>query len=209
VIYTESHDEVANGKSRVPEEISPENGNDWFAKKRSVLGAVVTLTSPGIPMIFQGQELLEGGYFSDTNPLDWSKSKDFKGINRLYRDLIKLRTNANGLSKGLTGQDIEMLYVNNDEKIIAYHRWEEKGPKDSVVVVLNFSDKQFKDYIIPFPQQGLWKIRFNSDWQGYDPEFGDELVMDTETLECNNAEEEKCEARVNLAPYSAVIYSLD
>jgi 1,4-alpha-glucan branching enzyme len=210
VIYTESHDEVANGKSRVPEEISPENSSDWFAKKRSVLGAVVTLTSPGIPMLFQGQELLEGGYFSDTNPLDWTRFKDFRGINRLYRDLIKMRTNATGLTKGLTGQDTEMLYINNEEKVIAYHRWEQKGPKDSVMVVLNFADRQFKDLIIPFPLQGLWKIRFNSDWKGYDPEFGNELVMDTETLECNEGiEEGKCEARVNLAPYSAVIYSMD
>jgi 1,4-alpha-glucan branching enzyme len=209
VIYTESHDEVANGKSRVPEEISPENSSNWFAKKRSILGALVTLTSPGIPMIFQGQELLEGGYFSDTNPLDWSRFHDFKGINKLYRDLIKMRTNVNGLTKGLIGQDTEILYINNEEKVIAYHRWEEKGPRDSVVVVINFADREFKDLIIPFPQQGLWKIRFNSDWKGYDPEFGNELAMDTETLECKDDDEGKHLARVNLAPYSALIYSMD
>ena len=103
-----------------------------------------------------------------------------------------------------------VIPANNEEKVIAWHRWEEKGPKDSVIVVLNFADKQFKDFIIPFPQKGLWKIRFNSDWKGYDPEFGNELVMDTETLECNNETEEgNCMARVNLAPYSAVIYSMD
>ena len=39
VIYTESHDEVANGKARVPEEVWPQNADSLFAKKRSTLGA--------------------------------------------------------------------------------------------------------------------------------------------------------------------------
>jgi 1,4-alpha-glucan branching enzyme len=207
VIYTESHDEVANGKTRVPEEISPSDGGNWFAKKRSVLGAVLTFTSPGIPMIFQGQEMLEDGWFSDTNPVDWTKLKTFSGINRVYRDLINMRTNKDGYSKGLSGQDIEILFMNDTDKIIAYHRWEDKGPGDSVVIVLNFSDKDYKDYIIPFPEEGLWKIRFNSDWKGYDAGFGNELAWDTETLECIDDEQGKHSARVNLAPYSALIYS--
>ena len=38
VIYTESHDEVANGKARVPEEVWPQNADSLFAKKRSTLG---------------------------------------------------------------------------------------------------------------------------------------------------------------------------
>ncbi|MGH7129749.1 MAG: alpha-amylase family glycosyl hydrolase, partial [Planctomycetaceae bacterium] len=37
VIYTESHDEVANGKSRVPSEIMRDNADSWFAQKRSTL----------------------------------------------------------------------------------------------------------------------------------------------------------------------------
>src|SRR5262249_36556277 len=70
VIYTESHDEVANGHSRVPEEIWPGNASSWFSRKRSTLGAALVFTAPGIPMIFQGQEFLEDQYFRDTVPLD-------------------------------------------------------------------------------------------------------------------------------------------
>lgn len=207
VIYTESHDEVANGKARVPEEISPDDSSGWFAKKRSVLGAVVSFTAPGIPMIFQGQELLERAPFSDTDPLDWSRFDSFNGILKLYRDLVHLRTNHDGLTRGLTGQDTEMLYINDNEKIIAYHRWENGGSGDSVVVVLNFADKNHDDYLLPFPEQGLWKLRFNSDWKGYDEGFGDEFAWDTSTLECKDDEEGKHYARVNLAPYSALIFS--
>ena len=72
VIYTENHDEVANGHSRVPEEIWPENAGSYFSRKRSTLGAVMVFTAPGIPMIFQGQEILEDGFFTDEDPVDWT-----------------------------------------------------------------------------------------------------------------------------------------
>jgi 1,4-alpha-glucan branching enzyme len=51
-------DEVANGRAGVPEEIWPAKVGNWFSKKRSTLGAAGVLTSPGMPMLFQGQELL-------------------------------------------------------------------------------------------------------------------------------------------------------
>jgi 1,4-alpha-glucan branching enzyme len=59
VIYTESHDEVANGHAQVPEEIWPDNAGSWFSRERSTRGAALVFASAGIPMIFQGQEFLE------------------------------------------------------------------------------------------------------------------------------------------------------
>jgi 1,4-alpha-glucan branching enzyme len=208
VIFTESHDEVGNQKSRVPEEIAPANSDNWFAKKRSVLGAVLTFTSPGIPMIFQGQEMLEGGYFKDTEPLNWDRMEQFKGITHLYKDLIYLRLDKNGISKGLTGQHTKLLYKDDEQKIIAYHRYDEGGAKDSVVVVLNFADKDHRDLVIPFPEEGLWKVRFNSDWKGYDASFGDEFAYDTETFDTNH-DDNSIQARVNIGPYNAIILSKD
>lgn len=73
VIYTESHDEVANGKSRVPSEVDAENTDAWHVQKRASLGLALVMTSPGIPMLFQGQEFLEDGWFQDSEPLDWSQ----------------------------------------------------------------------------------------------------------------------------------------
>ena len=78
VIYTESHDEVANGHARVPEEIWPGNAGSWFSRKRSTLGAAMVFAAPGIPMIFQGQEFLEDEYFQDSVPLDWTKLDDLR-----------------------------------------------------------------------------------------------------------------------------------
>ena len=73
-------------------------------RKRSTLGGALVMTAPGVPMIFQGQEFLEDEYFRDTDALDWSKKDTYRGVFDLHRDLISLRRNLNGNSRGLTGQ---------------------------------------------------------------------------------------------------------
>lgn len=208
VIYTESHDDVANGKSRVPEEIAPDDPQGWFAKKRSILGAVLVFTCAGIPMLFQGQEFVANEWFDASKPLDWSKFSEFKGITRLYRDCIRLRRNVDGLTKGLSGQHTQIVHVNNKDKVIAFHRWSEGGPKDSVVVVLNFANKEQEGYVIGVPGEGLWKVRFNSDWKGYDETFTDNTVLDAGTFESKQDGQEHSIA-INLGPYNALILSRD
>ncbi len=172
VIYTESHDEVANGRSRVPEEIWPGNASSWYSKKRSTLGAAITLTSPGIPMLFQGQEILEDEWFRDTDPVDWAKLTTFGGIRSLYKDLIALRRNFDGATRGLMGQNLNVHHLNNGSKVIGYHRWDQGGAGDDVVVLANFSNTTFPSYRIGVPNAGFWNLRFNSDWDGYDQAFG-------------------------------------
>ena len=65
--------------ARVPEAIAPGDADGWWAKKRAVLGSALVLTSPGIPMLFQGQELLEDRWFDDTVALDWEKASTNRG----------------------------------------------------------------------------------------------------------------------------------
>jgi len=138
VIYSESHDEVANGHARVPQEINPNDPKGWYAQKRSTLAAAMVFTSPGIPMLFQGQEFLEGGWFRDTVPVDWDQCNEFHGIVRLYRDLIRLRSNREGTTRGLCGQFTQVYHLNNERKVIAFHRWDKRGAADDVVIVANF-----------------------------------------------------------------------
>jgi 1,4-alpha-glucan branching enzyme len=180
VIYTESHDEVANGSARVPEEISPGDADSWFAKKRSTLGGALVMTAPGIPMIFQGQELLEDEYFQDTDPLDWDKAETFAGIRNLYADLIKLRRDWNGETGGLKGPNLNVHHINDWDKVIAYHRWDQGGPGDDVVVLANLRDQTWGSYRIGVPRDGLWRVRFNSDWNGYDASFANTTTNDVQ-----------------------------
>jgi 1,4-alpha-glucan branching enzyme len=86
-LYDRTKEEISpNGRARVPEEIWPGKVYSWFSKKRSTLGGALVLTSPGIPMIFEGQELLEDRWFQDNVPIDWSRVEDEHGILRMYRD---------------------------------------------------------------------------------------------------------------------------
>ena len=208
VIYTESHDEVANGHRRVPEEIWPGNAGSWFSRKRSTLAAALVFTAPGIPMIFQGQEFLEDEYFRDVDPLDWSKLGTHAGIHRLYRDLIRLRRNWFDHSRGLRGQHLNVFHMNDADKVIAFHRWEHGGPRDDVIVVANFANRAYAGYTLGFPRPGWWQVRFNSDWQGYGADFGNQLASDT--LAGHGPRDGlSFQANVGLGPYSVVILSQD
>jgi 1,4-alpha-glucan branching enzyme len=203
IVYTESHDEVANGKARVTEEIWPGNSLHWFAKKRSTLGAMLVFTVPGIPMIFQGQESLEDRWFDDQDPLDWQQAEALAGFVGLYRDLARLRRNLDGVSKGLSGQFIDVFHVDAGAHVMAYHRWADGGPGDSVVVVLNFAAEPVTDYRLAFPAPGAWTLRFDSHAAAYDPAFGDQVSGDVGAQE----EEEGYFGSVSVAPYSGVVYS--
>jgi 1,4-alpha-glucan branching enzyme len=88
-------------------DLAGQRGQLGFARKRSTLGACLVMTSPGIPMIFEGQEFLESGYFADSDPLDWSKDTTYAKIKLLYTDLIRLRKNGNNNTKGLTAKRAE------------------------------------------------------------------------------------------------------
>lgn len=206
VIYTESHDEVANGHQRMPSEIWHEQPASWPAKKRSTLGAALAFTAPGIPMIFQGQEFLEDEYFRDDDPLDWDKLRRFAGIHLLYRDLIALRRNLRGTTRGLLGPHVHVHHVNHDAKVLVFHRWMDGGPGDDVVVLLNFANRGYPAYELGLPRAGHWRVRFNSDWEGYDAEFGNWPSLD---IGAWSEPMHNLPARgvAALGPYSAVILS--
>ena len=208
VIFTESHDEVAqtNGKRRLPEEIDPGRADSWYARKRSTLGAAVVFTSPGIPMVFQGQEILEWIPFGDENRIDWEKYDRFRGIFTLYRDLIRLRRNWFDNTRGLRGDHVNVFHVNDTDKVLAYHRWQYGGRGDDVIVVLNFGARGYSSYTLGFPSPGAWYVRFNSDWSGYSPDFGNHPGYDT-TTGPSGRDGLPHAGNVGIGPYSAVILS--
>ncbi len=206
VIYTESHDEVNNGRSRVPEEIWPGNAGSWYSKKRSTLGAAAVFTSPGIPMIFQGQEILEDGFWSDTDPIDWSKLTTYGGINSMYSDLAKLRRNWYNNTRGLKGHGCNVFHVNNTNKVVAFHRYDQGGAGDDVIVVLNFGNTGYSSYNIGMPRGGTWYVRFNGDWNGYSSDFSNWNAYNTSA---NSGAKDGMgyNANIGIGPYTAIILS--
>ncbi|MGO4913563.1 alpha-amylase family glycosyl hydrolase [Leeuwenhoekiella sp. W20_SRS_FM14] len=205
IIYTESHDEVANGKARVPEEIQPGDAESGFAKKRALLGIVLTLTAPGIPMLFQGQEFIEDEYFQDTEGLDWEKQERLKGISRLVGDVIKLRTGSYEGTDGLRGQNLTIVHFNLETKILAYIRGGEG--EQPVLVILNFSNTEYGNYGIGIDDGINWKLRINSVWKGYDNDFSD---TDVENIRKEEGETDNRDwtGKLDIPGYAALIYSL-
>ena len=208
VVYTESHDEVANGKARVTEEIMPGDAHSWYPKKRATLGAGLLFTTPGIPMVFQGQPMLADGFFSDDQPLDWTNAAHHAGLVSLYRDLIRLRRNLDGHTRGLTGQYTDVSHLNNEDKVLAYIRRSQGGPSDTTIVLANFADRTHANYTIGVPRDGRWRVRFNSDWGGYDQEFGNFESVDS-VAEEGIYDDQPYHASFGLAPYSVLIISQD
>jgi 1,4-alpha-glucan branching enzyme len=208
VIYSESHDEVMNGKARVPEDIWPGNAGSWFSKKRSTLAAALVFSGTGIPMIFQGQEFLEDGWFQDSGTLDWAKAWKYAGILNLYRDLIHLRRNWFNNTRGLRGQSLNVSHVNSPDKFIVFHRWAEGGPGDDVIVAANFANRSYDSYNIGLPHGGVWKVRFNSDWNGYSADFGNYPSYDV-TAQDGSRDGLAFNGSLSIGPYTAVILSQD
>jgi 1,4-alpha-glucan branching enzyme len=212
VVYTENHDQVGHppGQSRLPAMIDTTDNESVFAKKRSTLAAAIMLTSPGIPMIFQGQEMLETRAFGFNTPanMDFSRADDpkFKGIVQIYRDLIALRRNLAGKTRGLTGQNLNVFHLDDGNKTLAYHRWENGGAGDDVVIVANFSNVAMPNLNIGFPREGQWHVLFNSGASVYDPAFVNGDSFDT-TANPGGKDGLNFNANVGIGPYSVVILS--
>jgi 1,4-alpha-glucan branching enzyme len=208
VIYTESHDEDANGSARVPEEIWPGYADSWASRRRAALGSSLVLTAPGIPMLFQGQELIEGAWFSDDDPMDWSMKHRHAGLLRLHRDLVRLRRNVDDTTRGLRGPRVDVHHVNTGGKVLGYHRWEAGGPRDDVMVLANLSTATYPAYRVGVPRPGRWRVRFDSDRADYAPDFEAVPAVDPDA-EPQARDGMAQSVAVGLGPYACVILSQD
>jgi 1,4-alpha-glucan branching enzyme len=203
VVFLESHDVVGdlnNGK-RLPTAIDSATPNSYWARKRSTLGAAITFTSPGVPMIFQGQEMLENQQFSSSRPVDWSKTNSYANIVRLYRDLVRLRRNLDGVSLGLKGDQYNVFTIDNVNKLVAYRRWKSSSPTQDVIVVANFANATRTNYSLTFPRSGTWYVHFNGDSTNYGSDYGNTGSISV------NASGGPPVAGITIGPYSAWILS--
>jgi len=176
VVFSEAHDYIArnHSRSRIPSEIDSSNPTSIWARKRGLLAAGIVMTTPGMPMIFQGQEMHETLAFHDDTALRWNLTNTHAGIVRAYRDLIQARRNLRDGMQGLKGNGINVNHINNSGKVVSFIRWDQGGQVDDVVVVANFSATIWSNnnYAIQFPSAGTWYSHFNSDSTNYQSDFG-------------------------------------
>jgi 1,4-alpha-glucan branching enzyme len=172
VQHLENHDKqrVNNDNDREPRIAAladPSNARSWYARSRARVANGLLLTSPGIPMLFMGQEFLEDKYWTDNpdfyrnNLIYWdglARDRHMRDFHRFITDLIHLRRRH----PALCAEPINPFYVHNDNRILAFHRWLEGEGRD-IVVVASLNESTFDRYELGFPQSGHWYEAFNSD----------------------------------------------
>ena len=119
-------------------------------------------------MLFMGQEFLEDKQWSDNFSfhqdllLNWAglEAGDKQMIDhlRFTSELIGLRWR----NPGLRGQGFRVVHVDDQNRVLAFHRWVE-GEGHDVLVVVHLSTFNRFDYRIGMPSRGLWREIFNSD----------------------------------------------
>lgn len=165
----ENHDIVQRGRElRIARLGHPDNPRSWYGRSRARVAAGISLTAPGIPMLFMGQEFLEDKQWSD----DFEHHKDlllyWKGLEdgdkqmhdhlRFTRELIGLRWSQ----PALRGQGFRAVFHSNVDRVLAFHRWVE-GAGHDVMVVVHLSPFNRFNYQIGFPGGGWWREVFNTD----------------------------------------------
>jgi 1,4-alpha-glucan branching enzyme len=206
VVYLESHDEAKEG--RITDRIAPGDAEGRLARKKALLGYGVVLTAAGLPMIFQGGELLDFRRWNDDVPMPWANRTRFPRYRQFFSDAIALRRNTGGRTGGLTGASTHVIQANPGTKVLAYHRWDRGSGIDDVVVVANFSGTAFPSYTVGFPYPGTWFVRLNSDANVYSDsnDFGALDAYDT-TAGPIAWDGMPFSANVGLPPFSLLIFS--
>jgi 1,4-alpha-glucan branching enzyme len=76
------------------------------------------------------------------------------------------------------------------------------------MIVGNFANPSHDSYALGLPRAGGWRVRFNSDWQGYSSDFGNQLGYNTFARD-GSRDGMPFQANVGLGPYSVLILSQD
>jgi 1,4-alpha-glucan branching enzyme len=170
----------------------------------SMLGGVLLLTAPGVPMLFQGQDTLASGTMA--NPAMPLAAPDAAGLlmRGFYHDVIALRRNLGGGTGGLADTGVTILHRNDTAKVMAYERSGASG--EVVIVIVNLASTGYATYNIGVPAAGAWKVRLDTDWKAYGTDFGGGQMGAVQAT-ATPYSGQPCELGVALAPYSAVVLS--
>ena len=206
LIFLEDHDTVGNGGARLPSLIDPTTPTSFWSRRRSMLGGVLLMTTPGVPMLFMGEESRATGPFANPPPPLATANPPIYGdfMRAFYKDMIALRRNTGGMTGGLSDTNVQILQREDTNKVIAYRRFGTSG--EDVVVVVNLMNKAYTEYDVGVPSSGTWRIRLDTDWTTYGSDFGGGAAGSVATT--NVAKDgQPYPLPVRLSAYGAVVFS--
>jgi 1,4-alpha-glucan branching enzyme len=174
IVYQESHDEAGNGIFTDRTINVAVNGAPLFGDTRRVAEARVrlvtgiTVLSAGTPMFLFGEEVgaerkfLYGEVLKNREDVEGLRSTHGRNLFEFYKALIALRL-APGNS-ALRSRDIEIVAVQNANRILAFRRWHRD---QNFLVVCSFANSPYNTpgYLIESSRLGdeTWREVFNSD----------------------------------------------
>ena len=162
-----SHDEVVYGKKSI---VNKMPGDEWqkFANLRLLYGYM--FTHSGAKLLFQGSEFGQSREWNFEASLDWHLLEFgyHKGIKAVVTDLNALYKTYPALhEKQFSADGFEWInYSDHQNAVISFIR-HGNNPKDSVVVVCNFTPVVRENYRIGLPRKGKLTEIFNSDNVNY------------------------------------------
>jgi 1,4-alpha-glucan branching enzyme len=179
VAYHKSHDEAGNGKYTHRLMYTAVNGAPLvgatrrYAEARCRFVAGMALLSGGTPMFLFGEEVGSTREFLYNRVLEnredlvgESRAESGKYLYRFYQELIRLRLG----NPGLRSRNVQVLYVHNANRVIAFRRWSDGPGGEAFLVVGSLNNRPFgSGYFIPTGALAntSWREVFNSDAAGY------------------------------------------
>lgn len=157
-----SHDEVVHGKCSLLEKMSGDEGQK-FSSYRAFM--CYMMAHPGKKLLFMGQEFGQRKEWNYEEGLDWClldfethrRLLDFnRKLNKFYLKNSPLWENDNswGGFKWISNDDYK-------QSIISFRRIDENG--NELVIVCNFVPVERSNYLIGVPENGTYKLVFDSD----------------------------------------------
>ncbi|MBE2180994.1 MAG: alpha amylase C-terminal domain-containing protein [Chthoniobacterales bacterium] len=199
VIFTDNHDKSGslNNSTRLANRMDAADPGGRTARRKTLLNAVLTLTAPGTPMLFMGQEFHATGAFNDAQPIAWNAALAQHRVFRAHRDLVTLRETLPALQNADLSEAPGGLNENLD--VIVYWRRADNVAANDVVICMNFSGETRTNFNVQFPSSGTWHVRMNTDWTVYGEDFGNAGPSQTVNVGGNN------QAGITIPPHSAII----
>lgn len=158
-----SHDEVVYGKKSIAGRMP---GDEWqkFANLRLLYSYM--FTHPGTKLLFMGSEFGQSAEWNFEGSLDWHLLQFgfHEGIKKTITDLNALyKTHPALHEKQFSPEGFEWInYSDHQNAVMSYIR-KGNNPKDSLIVVCNFTQVVRQNYRIGLPKKGKLIEIFNSD----------------------------------------------
>ena len=200
-----SHDEVVYGKKSL---LGRMPGDEWqrFANLRLLYSYM--FTHPGAKLLFMGAEIGQYEEWNYNTSLDWHllEYEPHQGIKKLLIDLNKLYKSRPALhEKQFSNEGFEWIsYDDKQNSVLSYIRKGE-DPKDSLIVVCNFTPTVLKDYSIGLPAKGKLKEVFNSDNKKY---WGSGIKNKPMKIEKEAFHGKDYSAKISIPPLGTVVFEI-